>query len=88
MNSKLLQIMAIGLTTLFLSAQAFAWAGAGKDKDVGSKTDQDTCMYDRDDSATDRDIGNMDQGGADSSKSQDMDRSQTDQFDINPPLTY
>lgn len=39
MNSKLMRIMAIGVTTLFLSAPAFACAGAQGDRDVGM-TDQ------------------------------------------------
>ncbi|MGA3115502.1 MAG: hypothetical protein ABSF90_13845 [Syntrophobacteraceae bacterium] len=81
MNSKLLSIMAIGLMTLFLSAQTFAWAGTGKDKDVGGKTGLDTpsCMC----KSADRDMSNMNQGG----KSRDLDRSATSPLDLYLPMT-
>ena len=89
MNSKLLRIMAIGLTTLFLSAQAFAWGGTEKDKDVGVKMDRGTaCMCARSDSAPgmsiDRDISNTDLGSYNSRTSKD--RSQRDQFEMDSPM--
>lgn len=58
MKSKLLIILAIALTTLFLSTQAFAWEGSKKtDKDMG-KTDQSkSSMSNRGSSSSpDRDI--------------------------------
>jgi hypothetical protein len=86
MNSKLLRIFVVALTTLFLNTQAFACGGgqgAQNDKDRG-KTDLDkSFMSDSDQSySTDRDIGNMDQSSYDNNKSIDRsDQSETDQFD-------
>jgi hypothetical protein len=40
MNSKILRILAIGLTTMFFSGQAFACPGAKTDKDVGNTGDR------------------------------------------------
>jgi len=87
MNSKLLKIMAIGLMTLFLSAQAFASAGAGRDNDVGDKTDRDLSSIGSDQS-TDRDKSNMDKGSKDTSKSKDTDQSQSSLFYVFPLVPY
>ncbi|MGO9018962.1 MAG: hypothetical protein ACLQVJ_11490 [Syntrophobacteraceae bacterium] len=80
MNSKLLSIMAVGLMTLFLSAQTFAWAGAGKDKDVGGKTGLDTpsCWCEQGKSA-DRDISGKSKGL--------LDQSEYSPFDVTFPMT-
>ncbi len=87
MNSKLMRIMAVGLTTLFLSAQAFA----GADKDVGDKTDRNlSSTYDRSGSGqpTDRDKNKIDKSSKDASKSKDLDQSQDSLFDVFPPMPY
>ncbi len=72
--------MAVGLTTLFLSAQAFPCAAAGKD----DKTDRDvSSMYNK--SGSDQST-NLDKSSKDTSKSKDMDQSQDSLFDVFPPM--
>jgi hypothetical protein len=86
MNSKLLRIMAVGLTTLFLSAQAFPSAA---DNEVGDKTDRDIspmCSKSVSDQSTDRAKSDLDKGSNDTSKSNDMDQSQNSLFDVFPPM--
>ncbi len=78
MNSKLLSIVAIGFTALFLSAQAFACGGAGKDKDVRGTA----AMQNYADSGIsgDRDINGNSQGL--------LDQSEYSAFDVTFPAGY
>jgi len=78
MYSKILRILAIAITTLFLGAQAFAGQCAKEDKDIGNKADQGTSSTMSDTGGSgqslspDRDTGKMNQGGYDNTKSQDL----------------
>ena len=79
MKSKVLAILAIALTTLFLSTQAFAWGGSKKtDKDTG-KTDQSKSSMSNhgSSSSSDRDISGN-QSGRGSNES-------TDKYDPTSP---
>jgi len=88
MNSKILRISAIALTTMFLSGQAFACSGGKTDKDVGKSADRDKySMSDSDRNLNrDQDINNSqdlnkDQDinkNLDLNKDQDLDQSQSD----------
>jgi hypothetical protein len=50
MSSKLLRVLLVGLMTLFLSGQAFAWGSSKKDSNVSKNPDQDKpSMYDQSD---------------------------------------
>jgi hypothetical protein len=85
MNSKLLRIFVVALTTLFLNAQAFACGGgqgAQNDKDRAKTHLDKSSMSSSDQSfSTDRNM-EMDQSSYDNNKSMDRsDQSETDQFD-------
>ena len=71
MKSKLLAILAVAITALFFSSQAYAW-GSKKDKDMdkGKSSVYDTGGASKS-SPTDRDIGN-DEGSSKSNKSTDQ----------------
>lgn len=62
MKSKILKITAIGITTLFLSAQTLAWAGADNDQAL-SKPDRGTsAMSSNQGSLPDRNMDQQNQG--------------------------
>ncbi len=95
MISKLFRVLLVGLMTLFLSGQAFAWENSQRDKDINKNPDQDkSFMYNQNDTdqamPSDKDLQEnqqrMNQDKDFNSSSQDFNNSQN--LDQSTSKTY